>query len=105
MAAARFRNLYSDIGGVLGTNGWDTPLRRRICEHFSIQQEEIEARHRLMFDSYERGRMDFEEYLRSVVFMSPRPFSWEEVRDFTYAASTPWPENIRFFKQVKDANG
>jgi len=105
MAHHRFRMLYSDIGGVLGTNGWDTPLREEICTRFSVDHGEVESRHRLMFDSYERGFLTFEEYLRHVFFAAPRNFTWESMRDFTYAASTPWPENIEFFKQVKKRNG
>ena len=49
--------------------------------------------------------MTFEEYLRHVFFAAPRQFTWEDMRDFTYAASTPWPENIEFFKRVKTHNG
>jgi putative hydrolase of the HAD superfamily len=104
MANHPYRMLYSDIGGVLGTNGWDTPLRKEICSHFALDHAEIESRHRLMFDSYERGFLTFEEYLKHVFFASPRDFTWESVRDLTYAASTPWPENIDFFKSVKARN-
>ncbi len=53
--ASRFRVLYSDIGGVLGTNGWDTNLRMTIAAHYGVDFESIEKRHQLMFDSYERG--------------------------------------------------
>jgi putative hydrolase of the HAD superfamily len=105
MAHHAFRMLYSDIGGVLGTNGWDTPLRQELCSRFFLDHGEIESRHRLMFDSYERGFLTFEEYLRHVFFGAPRPFTWEDVRDYTYAASAPWPENIEFFKRVKIHNG
>ena len=99
-----FRMLYSDIGGVLGTNGWDTVLRKEICAQFSVDHAEIESRHRLMFDSYERGFLTFEDYLRHVFFAAPRDFTWESMRDFTYAASKPWPDNIEFFKSVKIRN-
>ncbi len=105
MAHHPFRMLYSDIGGVLGTNGWDTPLRQELCARFLLDHGEIESRHRLMFDSYERGFLTFEEYLRHVFFATARNFIWEDLRDFTYAASTPWPENIEFFKRVKAHNG
>ena len=104
MRAHNFRVLYSDIGGVLGTNGWDTRLRRSVCEHFGVDFEEIEPTHHLMFDSYERGYMSFEEYLSRVFFRAPRSFGLEEVREYTYNASVPWPENIEFFRRVKDDN-
>jgi putative hydrolase of the HAD superfamily len=105
MSAPRFRLLYSDIGGVLGTNGWDTALRQRACSHFNVDFDEVDKRHQLMFDSYERGFLRFEDYLRSVFFASPRLFTLEELRDYIYTGSVPWAENISFFAQVKKANG
>ena len=104
MPHPKFRVLYSDIGGVLGTNGWDAPLRKNIAARFGVDFEEIDARHHLMFDSFERGYMQFEDYLRHVFFASPRDFTLEQLRDYTYDSSVPWPENIEFFKQVKRAN-
>jgi len=105
MAHGKFRVLYSDIGGVLGTNGWDTDLRRRLYAHFNLSPNEIDPRHHLMFDSFERGHIRFEEYLKRVFFASPREFSWQAVRDYTYSQSEPWPENIQFFSRVKKQNG
>ena len=99
-----YRVLYSDIGGVLGTNGWDGALRRKIADHFGVAFEETESRHQLMFDSYERGFMKFEDYLRTVYFAQPRDFTLEEIRDYTYEASTPWPETIDALKQIKHNN-
>jgi putative hydrolase of the HAD superfamily len=99
-----YRALFSDIGGVLGTNGWDTGVRETICDYFHLDRAEIAARHRLMFDSFERGYLTFEEYLRRVFFAAPRPFTLEEVRDLAYAQSVAWPENITFFARLKQAN-
>ncbi len=104
MAGSRFRVLYSDIGGVLGTNGWDTDLRNKVAQRFRLDPEEIQARHRLMFDSFERGYITFDEYLSHVFFGSPRDFTLEQVREFTFAQSVPWPENIDFFARVRRAN-
>jgi putative hydrolase of the HAD superfamily len=104
MPHPKFRALYSDIGGVLGTNGWDTNLRKRITDHFGIDADSIESRHHLMFDSFERGYMSFETYLQYVFFNVPRAFTMDEVRAYTYNASTAWPENIDFFSRVKRDN-
>ena len=104
MRASPFRMLYTDIGGVLGTNGWDSALRRRVCAHLGVAHEEVDRRHQLIFDSFERGFMTFEEYLQRVFFSSSRKFTLEEVRDYAYQASTPWPESINFFRSVKTAN-
>src|SRR4051812_19064332 len=104
MRASPFRMLYTDIGGVLGTNGWDSALRRRVCAHLGVAHEEVDRRHQLIFDSFERGFMTFDEYLERVFFSSSRKFTLEEVRDYAYQASTPWPESINFFRSVKTAN-
>src|SRR5579884_3440091 len=100
----RFRAIYSDIGGVLGTNGWDAKLRARICDHFGIETTEVDGRHHLVFDSFERGYMSFETYLNYVFFYVPRAFTLEEVRTYAYNASTAWPENIHLFSQLKRDN-
>lgn len=105
MPQTRYRVLYTDIGGVLGTNGWDTGLRADIAGHFGVDLAEIEPRHHLMFDSYERGYLSFEEYLARVFFASPRDFTIEDLREYTYNASVPWPDNIDFFRRVKMRNG
>jgi len=97
--------LYSDIGGVLGTNGWDGRLRNSLCTKFNLDLDEIERRHHLMFDSFERGSLTFEEYLTRVVFFAPREFTLEQVREFAFKASEPWPENLECFRRIKNANG
>lgn len=104
MSSTRFQVLFSDIGGVLGNNGWDSALRRRVCERFGILPEEIDGRHKLLFDSFERGHVRFDEYLETVFFSRPRDFTVADLREFVYEASTPWPENILFFKEVKRLN-
>lgn len=104
MAQSTYLALFSDIGGVLGTNGWDTDLRLKISNFFGCDPNEIQARHRLMFDSYERGFMTFEEYIKSVFCDRANAPSWEQLRDFAYAESTAWPENIDLLKTVKLRN-
>jgi putative hydrolase of the HAD superfamily len=105
MNPSKFHILYSDVGGVLGTNGWDTRLRQKIAIHFNVELDDIESRHHLVFDSYERGYMSFEDYLRCVFFDVPREFTVEEVRAYTYDESVAWPENIDFLKRTKASNG
>ena len=104
MAGGKIRIVYSDIGGVLGTNGWGSDLRAKVVEHFGLDEVTVDKRHHLMFDSYERGYLTFEQYLNYVFFEEPRSFEWTAVRDFIYAGSIPWPESIHLFRQVKEAN-
>jgi len=101
MSGRRFVALFSDIGGVLGTNGWDTELRLRIANHFGCDHHEIQSRHRLMFDSYERGYLSFEEYIKAVFCER----DWREVRDYAYEQSVAWPENIALLRETKEKNG
>jgi putative hydrolase of the HAD superfamily len=105
MAGSDYHVLFSDIGGVLGTNGWDTRLRRKIAEQYGLNFEEMERRHHLMFDSFERGYMRFEDYLRHVFFDRERAFRLEEVRDFAFSQSIAWTENIDLLRRVKALNG
>jgi putative hydrolase of the HAD superfamily len=102
--ANQFRVLYSDIGGVLGTNGWDSEIRKGACERFDVDFEEIDKRHHLMFDSYERGFLRLESYLRYVFFGCDRKFTLDELTRYIYSCSVPWPENIQLFAKVKKAN-
>ena len=104
MPSPQYSALFSDIGGVIGTNGWDTPIRLRVSRHFHCDVDEIQSRHHLLFDSYERGFLTFDEYLRKLFFTQPRDFTLEEVREYAYTESVPWPENIALLGRVKRAN-
>jgi len=104
MPSPAYSALFSDIGGVIGTNGWDTAIRLRVSRHFHCNIEEIQSRHHLLFDSYERGFLTFDEYLRKLFFAQPRDFTLEEVREYAYTESVPWPENIAFLHRVKQIN-
>lgn len=104
MPSSPFRALYSDVGGVLGSNGWDSSVRRRICEHFHVDVHETDERHRLNFDTFERGFTSFEKYLTHVFFAVPRSFTVEQVRDYAFTLSEPWPQNLAFYRQLKAAN-
>jgi len=104
MPSSQFRVLYSDVGGVLGSNGWDSSVRRRICGHFHVDLQETEERHRLNFDTFERGFTSFEKYLGYVFFAAPRAFTVEQVRDYAYTLSEPWPQNLAFYQQLREAN-
>jgi putative hydrolase of the HAD superfamily len=105
MANRRYHILFSDIGGVLGTNGWDSRLRRKIAARYNLNFEELERRHHLMFDSFERGYMSFEDYLRHVFFEQQRSFTVDEVREFAFSESIAWPESIDLLREVKSLNG
>jgi hypothetical protein len=37
--------VFSDVGGVLLTNGWDRSERKRLVAQFGLDREEFEERH------------------------------------------------------------
>jgi len=93
--------VFVDIGGVLLTNGWDHLARRRAVEHFNLNWDEMEKRHRLTFEIHEEGKLSFEEYLNLVVFYEKRPFTPKQFRQFMCEQSTPYPEMIALITQLK----
>jgi len=74
------RAIFLDIGGVLGTNGWDRPRRCRAAENFGLDIEDLDERHHLTFDTYEEGKLTLDEYLHRVVFSEKRNFSCTDIR-------------------------
>jgi putative hydrolase of the HAD superfamily len=97
--------LFLDIGGVLLTNGWDRNIRIRAAEKFSLDQDEMNERHHLTFDTYEEGKLSLDEYLHRVVFYQDRSFSPEEFKAFIYAQSQPFPEMISLMQALKSQYG
>jgi len=93
--------LFLDVGGVLLTNGWDHHARRRAAKNFNLEWTEMEARHRLTFETHEEDKMTFEEYLDRVVFYRKRPFTRAQFRLFMFAQSKPYPEMIELVAQLK----
>lgn len=93
--------LFLDIGGVLLTNGWDRKARVRAAEKFGLENEEVDERHHLTFDTYEEGKLSLDEYLNRVIFYEKRSFSREEFKDFMYAQSQPFTEMIELMKNIK----
>ena len=54
-------HLFTDLGGVLLTNGWDRGLRKRVAEHFGVDGAELDERHHLTYDTYEAGKIHLQE--------------------------------------------
>ena len=65
-------DVFFDIGGVLGTNGWDREQRAAAALHFGFEPAELEDLHGETVAMLEQGRMALEEYLRCTVFHRPR---------------------------------
>jgi len=93
--------LFVDIGGVLLTNGWGHEYRKLAAEAFSLDPEEMEARHHLLFETYELGKFTIEEYLSRVVFYEERSFTPAQFQRFMFAQSKPYPEMIELVRRLK----
>jgi putative hydrolase of the HAD superfamily len=87
-------HLFFDVGGVLGSNGWDREQRAAAVRHFGLDPADLEDRHHESIATLEQGRMALDEYLRSTVFYRPRPFGLEEFKAYMLAQSTPFPDTI-----------
>ena len=97
--------IFTDIGGVLLTNGWDRGSRRRAIDLFKLDPEETEERHHLTFDTYEVGKITLDEYLNRVVFYKKRSFSRKQFREFMFSQSKALPEMLELLQQLKKQYG
>ena len=93
--------IFTDIGGVLLTNGWDRGCRRRAIDTFKLDSEETEERHHLCFDTLEVGKITLDEYLDRVVFYKRRSFTKKEFWKFMCDQSQPLPGMIELIQQLK----
>ena len=100
-AQTQITTLFLDIGGVLGTNGWDRKIRKRAADQFNIDFDEMDERHHLTFDTYEEGKLSLEVYLDRIVFYKERSFSQGEFIKFMYAQSTPYDDMIELMRSLK----
>lgn len=83
------KHIFFDIGGVLGSNGWDHEQRERAIQHFDLNREDFEWRHKEVVSEFEEGRITLDEYLDIAVFHTSRSFSREEFADFMRSQSIP----------------
>lgn len=83
-----------DIGGVLGSNGWDREQRAAAVERFHLDPDDFQYRHEETVGALESGQITLDEYLDVAVFCEPRDFTREDFRAFMFAQSEPWPASI-----------
>ena len=99
--ASAITHVFFDIGGVLGTNGWDREQRARAAERFGLD-EELECRHEELVGELESGRITLDEYLESAVFYVPRSFTPEEIKAFIFAQSEPFLDSIALARRLAE---
>ena len=76
-----------DVGGVLLTNGWDHRERAAVALQFGLDLADLEARHAVHYDAWERDAINAEAYLDATVFYEPRSFTPREFFDAICAQS------------------
>ena len=93
-------HIFFDIGGVLGTNGWDREQRLAAVNHFDLDAEDFQWRHEEVVGEWEEGRITLDEYLDIAVFYTERSFSREDFRQFMCAQSLPNDDTIRIARAL-----
>ncbi len=100
---ARVDVVFTDVGGVLLTNGWDHSQRRRACDHFDLDWEEFEDRHQFVAERFETGRIDLDLYLERTVFYRERSFSAADFAAAMRAGSSPLDGGIELVRRIASA--
>ncbi|MEZ5314712.1 MAG: HAD-IA family hydrolase [Chlamydiales bacterium] len=95
------KGLFLDIGGVLMTNGWDHVLQQKTANHFGVDYSEMQARHHLLFETYEIGKLTFEEYLKKIFFFEKRVFTLKEVKKFIFNSVEPFHDMVQYICKIK----
>jgi putative hydrolase of the HAD superfamily len=93
-------HVFFDVGGVLGSNGWDHEQRAGAVKHFELDPAEMEDRHGESIAMLEQGRMTLDDYLRCAVFYRPRPFTVETFKAYMLAQSVPYVPTIDFAREL-----
>lgn len=102
--AQHYKILFSDIGGVLLTNGWGHESREAAAKKFGIDYNELDILHDFIFNVWEMGKISLDVYLDTVVFNHPRNFSREEFKEFMLQQSLELPDMLSWFVNWKNEN-
>ncbi|MGH9397527.1 MAG: HAD family hydrolase [Terriglobia bacterium] len=97
---AQITAIFSDVGGVLGTNGWDRPARQRATEKFKVDWLDFEDRHELVVNAFETGHLSLDGYLDRTIFYRPRDFSKQQFTDYILSQSKPFPESLDLYGRL-----
>jgi putative hydrolase of the HAD superfamily len=101
LEAAAINILFFDIGGILLTNGWGHESREEAAKIFGLDYEEVDDLHTFIFNVYEAGSVDLDEYLDTVIFNHPREFTREDFKKFMYDQSKELPHMLAWLKEWK----
>jgi putative hydrolase of the HAD superfamily len=97
--------VFFDIGGVLGSNGWDREQRRAASERFGLDEDEFQYRHEETVGAFESGDLSLDEYLDVTVFWTTRAFARDEFTRFMFELSVPFPDSIAIVRRLQSGRG
>ncbi len=95
--------IFSDVGGVLLTNGLDHLQRARLAKLFELDAKDFDERHQMVAASFDAGQMSLDQYLDRTIFYRPRPFGKQQVKDFMFAQSEAMPDSLALMARVARA--
>lgn len=95
----KITTLFWDIGGVILTNGWDFPSRKKAAQKFGFDFDEFETEHMEVEGAFETGRLNLDEYLNKTLFLQARPFNKDEVKEFMFSLPEPNLPTIEIVKR------
>jgi putative hydrolase of the HAD superfamily len=104
METTDLKVLFLDIGGVLLSNGWGHESRQKAAAHFNIDYTAMNILHEFVFNLYEIGSIDLEEYLNTVVFNQPRDFTKEDFKSFLFSQSIELPNMLPWLIEWKNSD-
>lgn len=100
----KYKILFSDIGGVLLTNGWGHESRKAAAVKFGIDYSEMGVLHDFIFNVHEMGKISLDIYLDTVVFNHSRNFSREDFKAFMFEQSKELPGTLQWLINWKNKN-
>jgi putative hydrolase of the HAD superfamily len=104
METTDLKVLFLDIGGVLLSNGWGHASREKAAAHFNIDYAAMNILHEFVFNLYEIGSINLEEYLNTVVFNQPRDFTKEDFKSFLFSQSIELPNMLPWLIEWKNSD-
>jgi len=93
--------LFIDIGGVLLTDGWGHVSRERAARTFRLDLTELNIRHHLSVEVFEKGKISLKQYLQQVVFYEERTFTQKQFQKFMFEQSQSIPRMIELISKLK----
>ena len=104
MLKQKIKTIFSDIGGVLLSNGWGHLSRMAAAKKFNLEYDKMDFLHDFIFNVWEMGKIDIDAYLDTVVFNKERNFRSEEFKEFMLSESKLLPDTLPWMIEWKRKN-